>query len=169
MLKPLSIVSLHEITLKAGFIWTPVVCSLKRCYDKTFPHHVVLPINVFKWTKWLAAENEIPWILTLKTLVTIDSLDLNWKEEMMRFRHIVMLKRRIWKDRFSVINLQRKSGIIQKSKTILCFTHCKSQVTQVQIDNTFYISTTWWVSLLVDQRVPEGTCSQVLRSTSADS
>ena len=37
---------------------------------------------------------------------------------------------------------------------------------------SFYISTTsltWWVSLLVDQRVPEGTCSQVLRSTSVDS
>ena len=27
-----------------------------------------------------------------------------------------------------------------------------------------WISTTWWVSLLVDQCVPEGTCSQVLRS-----
>ena len=34
---------------------------------------------------------------------------------------------------------------------------------------SFYISTTWWVSLLVDQWVPEGTCSQVLRSTSVDS
>ena len=36
----------------------------------------------------------------------------------------------------------------------------------------FYISTislTWWVSLLVDQRVPDGKCSQVLRSTSVDS
>ena len=33
----------------------------------------------------------------------------------------------------------------------------------------FYISTTWWVSVLVDQWVPEGTCSQVLRSTSVDS
>ena len=30
-------------------------------------------------------------------------------------------------------------------------------------------SITWWVSLLVDQWVPEGTCSQVLRSTSVDS
>ena len=35
--------------------------------------------------------------------------------------------------------------------------------------SSFYISTTSWVSLLVDQRVPEGTCSQVLRSTSVDS
>ena len=34
---------------------------------------------------------------------------------------------------------------------------------------SFYISTTWWVSLLVDQWVPRGTCSQVLRSTSVDS
>ena len=34
---------------------------------------------------------------------------------------------------------------------------------------SFYISTTWWVSLLVDQWVPEGTCSQILRSTSVDS
>ena len=34
---------------------------------------------------------------------------------------------------------------------------------------SFCISTTWWVSLLVDQWVPEGTCSQVLRSTSVDS
>ena len=36
---------------------------------------------------------------------------------------------------------------------------------------SFYISTTsltWWVSLMVDTRVPEGTCSQVLRSTSVD-
>ena len=33
----------------------------------------------------------------------------------------------------------------------------------------FLISTTWWVSLLVDQGVPEGACSQVLRSTSVDS
>ena len=33
----------------------------------------------------------------------------------------------------------------------------------------FLISTTWWVSLLVDQWVPEGTWSQVLRSTSVDS
>ena len=31
---------------------------------------------------------------------------------------------------------------------------------------SFCISTTWWVSLLVDQSVPEGTWSQVLRSTS---
>ena len=30
----------------------------------------------------------------------------------------------------------------------------------------FYISTTWWVSLLVDQWVPEGTCNQLMRSTS---
>ena len=34
---------------------------------------------------------------------------------------------------------------------------------------SFYISTAWWVSLLVDQWVPEGTCSQVLRLTSVDS
>ena len=34
---------------------------------------------------------------------------------------------------------------------------------------SIWISTTWWVSLLVDQWVPEGTCSQVLRSTSVDS
>ena len=33
----------------------------------------------------------------------------------------------------------------------------------------FPLSTTWWVPLLVDQRVYEGTCSQVLRSTSVDS
>ena len=32
-----------------------------------------------------------------------------------------------------------------------------------------WTSTTWWVSLLVDQWVPEGTCSQVIRSTSVDS
>ena len=37
------------------------------------------------------------------------------------------------------------------------------------VEVSFYISTTWWVSLLVDQWVPEGTCSQVLRSTSVDS
>ena len=33
----------------------------------------------------------------------------------------------------------------------------------------FNILTTWWVSLLVDQWVPESTCSQVLRSTLVDS
>ena len=33
----------------------------------------------------------------------------------------------------------------------------------------FYISTTWCVLQLVDQRVPEGTCSQDLRSTLVDS
>ena len=33
---------------------------------------------------------------------------------------------------------------------------------------SIYISTTWWVSLLVDKGVPEGTCSQVLRSTLVD-
>ena len=32
-----------------------------------------------------------------------------------------------------------------------------------------YISTTWWVSLLVDQWVPKGTFSQVLRLTLVDS
>ena len=31
-----------------------------------------------------------------------------------------------------------------------------------------HISTTWSASLLVDQGVPEGTCSQVLQSTSVD-
>ena len=35
--------------------------------------------------------------------------------------------------------------------------------------SSFYISTTWWLSMLVDQWVPEGTCSQVLWSTSVDS
>ena len=32
-----------------------------------------------------------------------------------------------------------------------------------------YVLTTWWVSLLVDQRVPDDTFGQVLRSTSAGS
>ena len=31
------------------------------------------------------------------------------------------------------------------------------------LEVSFYISTTWWVSLLMDQWVPEGTCSQDLR------
>ena len=39
----------------------------------------------------------------------------------------------------------------------------------ILVDVSFYISITLCVSLLVDQRVPEGTCSQVLRSTSIDS
>ena len=45
----------------------------------------------------------------------------------------------------------------------------KSDINGVYILVSFYISTTsltWLVSLLVDQRVPEGTCSQVLRPTS---
>ena len=33
------------------------------------------------------------------------------------------------------------------------------------LEVSFYISTTWWVSRLVDKRVPEGTCSQILWST----
>ena len=33
----------------------------------------------------------------------------------------------------------------------------------------FCLKTAWWVSLLVDQRVPEGTCRHVLRPTSVDS
>ena len=36
----------------------------------------------------------------------------------------------------------------------------------IWVDVSFYISTSWWVSLLVDQWVPDGICSQVLRSTS---
>ena len=32
----------------------------------------------------------------------------------------------------------------------------------ILVEVTFLISTTWWVSLLVDQRVSEGTCSHVL-------
>ena len=39
-------------------------------------------------------------------------------------------------------------------------------ITTYYIEVSFYILTTWWVSELVDQWVPEGTCSQVLRSTS---
>ena len=39
----------------------------------------------------------------------------------------------------------------------------------VLIEVSIWISTTWWVSLLLGQWVPEGTCSQVLRSTSVDS
>ena len=38
----------------------------------------------------------------------------------------------------------------------------------ILIEVSIYISTTWWVSLLVDQGVPEGTRNQVLRSTSVD-
>ena len=36
------------------------------------------------------------------------------------------------------------------------------------VEVSFHISTTWWVSLLVDQWVPEGISNQVLRSTSVD-
>ena len=39
----------------------------------------------------------------------------------------------------------------------------------ILVDVPFYISTTWWVPLLVGQRIPKGTWSQVLRSTSFDS
>ena len=39
----------------------------------------------------------------------------------------------------------------------------------ILVEVSIWISTTWWVSLLVDQWVTEGTCSQVLRSTSVDS
>ena len=39
----------------------------------------------------------------------------------------------------------------------------------ILVEVSVRIFTTWRVSLLVDQRVPEGTCRQVLRSTSDDS
>ena len=42
-------------------------------------------------------------------------------------------------------------------------------MTDSYIWHAHFNSTTWWVSLLVDQRVPEGTWSQILRSTSVDS
>ena len=42
-------------------------------------------------------------------------------------------------------------------------------LSQISSFFSFHLSTTWWVSLLVDQRVPGDTCSQVLRSTSVDS
>ena len=38
----------------------------------------------------------------------------------------------------------------------------------ILVEASIHISTTWRVSLLVDQGVPEDTCSQVLRSTSVD-
>ena len=38
----------------------------------------------------------------------------------------------------------------------------------ILVEVSFYIFTTLWMSLLVDQWVPEGTFSQVLRSTSVD-
>ena len=38
----------------------------------------------------------------------------------------------------------------------------------ILVEVSIHISTTWWVSLLVDQGVPKGTCNQVLRSTSVD-
>ena len=38
-----------------------------------------------------------------------------------------------------------------------------------QVEVSFHISITCWVSLLVDQGVPEDTCSQVLWSSSVDS
>ena len=44
---------------------------------------------------------------------------------------------------------------------------CKSKGLEaykyILIEASIWILTTWWVSLLVDQWVPEGTCSQVLR------
>ena len=42
-------------------------------------------------------------------------------------------------------------------------------ITELDFVTDFHITTTWWVSLLVDQGVPEGTCSQVVRSTSVSS
>ena len=38
----------------------------------------------------------------------------------------------------------------------------------ILVEVSIWISTTWWVSLLVGQWFPEGTCSQVPRSTSVD-
>ena len=46
--------------------------------------------------------------------------------------------------------------------------HIVNFIRSYLVEVSVYISTTWWVSLLVDQWVPEGTWSQVLRSTSVD-
>ena len=53
--------------------------------------------------------------------------------------------------------------------TIYCVRVFSGQPTYILVEVSFYISTTWWVSLPVEQLVPDGTCSQVLRSTSVDS
>ena len=43
-----------------------------------------------------------------------------------------------------------------------------TNIVYILVEVSIHISITWSVSLLVDQGVPEGTCSQVLRSTSVD-
>ena len=47
-----------------------------------------------------------------------------------------------------------------------CRGFCHSTGSDLLLFVSIHISTTWWMSLLVDQEVPDGTCSQVLRSTS---
>ena len=50
---------------------------------------------------------------------------------------------------------------------LLCIANTIS--TCILVEVSFYISTVWLVPLLVDQWVPEGTCSQILRTSSVDS
>ena len=45
----------------------------------------------------------------------------------------------------------------------------KNETRAVLVEVSIWISTTWWASMMIDQWVPEGTCSQVLWSTSVDS
>ena len=45
---------------------------------------------------------------------------------------------------------------------------CIQNGVYILVEVSFWISTTWWVSLLVDEGVPESTCSQVVRPTSVD-
>ena len=61
-----------------------------------------------------------------------------------------------------IVNLIRLKWCIHLSRSLYLKLY-------ISVEVSCYISTTWWVSLLVDQWVPEGTRSQVLRSTSVDS
>ena len=79
-----------------------------------------------------------------------------------------MLKRFVWNadieeigfDKHIFFHIDTTHGIHYQILAILAICGEKS--------NYFFSLTIWLVSLLVDQRVPEGTCSQVLRSTSVD-
>ena len=82
----------------------------------------------------------------------------------------------IFGNQYSVVNLYFLKSIcmyynVGTPYITLLFCRLRDSLCKIRyivIKASFCISTTWCVSLLVDQRVPEGICSQVLRLTLVD-
>ena len=65
----------------------------------------------------------------------------------------------------SIIKDSVKNTPVRSQRCSVAIFFC---ILYILVEVSIHISTTWWVSLLVDKGAPEGTCSQVLRSTSVD-